>query len=247
MKRDLAQVFIQGRLNREHPNIAKRYISKMDIFELKNYPGLIFKSDRRGDRSNNRLKSLKIITQYGLDRLVIPDAISFSIEVDNSSIKINVEEKLELTGLFQETKDAYLALFSRMATEPELHEQLEVLFSQLAIFAYETGFWDVGYSNIPLLINSEIPKIVLVDLNDLFDENSQKFLGYKKEAILGLLERFHKDFHKTIVNSAAKHSGSTPYAIMHKISTCDYDKGCSYNKPYSFKDVFLRYENDGMF
>ena len=117
----------------------------------------------------------------------------------------------------EETKNAYLALFSQMATDQELHEQLEILFSQLAIFVYETGFWDVGYSNIPLLINSEIPKIVLVDLNDLFDEDAETFLGHKKDGILGLLERFHKDFHEAIVNSAAKHSGSTAYNVMQKL------------------------------
>lgn len=256
MKRDLANAFELTKygateLNREHPNLAKKYISKMQIFELKSYPGLIFKSDRRGKRSENRLKCMDIINRYELDSLIIPESINFNIEVNGVSININVEEKLQVTGLFQETKDAYLALFSKMEIEPELYEQLEKLFSQLAIFVYETGFWDVGYSNIPLLINNEVPKIVLVDLNDLFDEDAHKFHNYKKEGILKLLERVHKKFHDAIVNSAAQHSGSTNYEVMHSIKhasrDCDHAGKCRYNyKPYSYDEIDLRYEMDGM-
>lgn len=132
-----------------------------------------------------------------------------------------------------------------MEKDQELYEQLETLFSQLAIFVYETGFWDVGYSNIPLLINSDIPRIALVDLNDLFDEDPVNFSAYQKDGIQGLLERLHKSFHQAIVNSAAKHSGSTVYEIMQERDNdqCTYDSikhkyQCKY-KPYSFKDVYL--------
>lgn len=230
------------------PKIAKTYLSKMDIFELKDFPGLIFKSDRRGTRIENFARVKELIKEKHLDALVLPEAIEVDVLVAGKIEPVTVEQKIEVTGPFAETKDAYLKLFKEMKTNPRLYKELEAAFTQLATLTAATGFWDVGYSNIPLVKNSSSVKIAIVDLNDMYDFRDDSGYGLAQRAksgIQGLLERLHKDFHRKIVAAAAAQMKLPEREVMMTVDRVNIYGGRTF-KFYDYKDVELRYEMKDM-
>ena len=145
--------------------ISRKYRSKNTVFELKNFPDLIFKIDEGfdpGKRISLNKEASEIITTHNLTRLVLPKTqlvrVVFS---DGENIDIIVEEKLPLDTWGQ------LMQYYRQIDEgdQQIDAEFNELMSQLGTFIGLFHINDLKWDNAPL-IKGQI-KLALVDLEKI--------------------------------------------------------------------------------
>lgn len=156
MLRQLAPVIKNGE---DHPEIEWLTKNHTKVFRLAAAPHLVFKINtaqnvstlRNGrmmgpnelmqDRFENTLKGKEVCLIHQLDHLVIPQTKIFDLDVEGESLKVIVEQSLNILG----TDSAQEELYRTQA------QALNKAVQQLAIFISKTDFNDVIWRNIPVI------------------------------------------------------------------------------------------------
>lgn len=152
----------------------------------------------------NHIKVKHIVEENNLDMLILPETTLFEMDFGkNLTLQVIAEKKVNFNQFLpkEETKYgifAYEYFYKQFEKNPELEQAFRKLFRQLALYICKTGFWDAYVDNIPL--NMEQQKVVLVDINDLFNYHNIANYDIKTKTMVGIIdlinvadERFIKD------------------------------------------------------
>lgn len=172
------------------------------VFELKEFPGLIFKmdlheNDSMQSRYENMIHAQTMIRTHGLNFLVIPQAKMFSIDRNGKNYAVIVERKMDF--------NPHLAMQDKYFQDYAV--TLEEAIRQLAIFICKSGYSDANWTNNPILNNSLDAngnrKIGLIDLED-FNSPALGLFGLK-DFRKGLVRCVHADHAEMIKEIAIQH------------------------------------------
>jgi hypothetical protein len=151
------------------------------IFRLASEPGLIFKmTESRGvaseqqrseQRFANMIRAKETCEQRQFDRLIVPHAKKFEVEIEGEKKIVIAEEFFPIQQHFTKQEELYHTLPDETA-------------EQIAHFVAETGFFDMDYRNVPMLEGREI---VLIDLEGM-DNARTGFFGDSWRNIRGLIK-----------------------------------------------------------
>ncbi len=218
----------------EQKRTITNYPSRFNIFSFNKHPDLIFKAAtirKNTHRSTipNRLKNMiaaeEIRLAYNLDKLIIPRAQGWHLETKGCQLALIAEEKFDIQTNHNDQEELYRSL-----------KGLDETIHQLAFFITKTGFSDVDHRNIPIIIDHEGQKrIVLVDLEEM-NSAQEGIYGNKKFSRKGLICCLGTEKHIDIVLQEASRLGVF-YSSSDPTITAEDIKRERLEQLQSFKDL----------
>lgn len=150
-------------------SVVKRYFAghHRTVFELKEFPDFIIKLGE-GDESMLKTiqKSAEVVERLGLFRCVVPNV--HLVPLTNGE-KFWVEEKLDGIFSWVDAKAASEREFILLDTDPALKQKWNEIFTHAALFIIETGYWDVDWRNVLLMID----RVGFIDFEETAPENRE--------------------------------------------------------------------------
>ncbi len=137
----------------DESSVVTRYFNghHRTVFELKEFPNYIIKL---GQTDETMLKTIQscaaVVERLGLHRCAVPDV---HLITRPNGEQFWVEEKLD--GIFSsvDAKATSEREFTLLDINPALRQKWNEIFMQAALFIIETGYWDVDWRNVLLMLD----------------------------------------------------------------------------------------------